>query len=874
MAVESNVIQTIFRSIYQGGGAVRQAVKDIGLAEKATERYNKAIGKQTRTYGEAQMAQKAFDANRKRVYEQLEKGKLSSEQASKALDGLAENTKLASGSFANLGKSIPPVALAAGGLALGVGGVALALKKLYPIAEEGAGLAQLEKSFNRLNASVLKTPDLMNDMIAASNRTITSASAMEGFLTLTAGASDELSQAFAKNAPQLMNIAKAANVLNPTLGDTNYMFNSLARGIKRSEVRLLDNLGLNIKVAEANKKYAASLGITVKEMSAADKQMALLNETILVGNNLIKQVGGSTESLTDPYMQLSAAWGELRNQMKMGLSQAYPAGGPEGLAKTLSTLALSAQVSRQITEIRRDGNEELLTQDMLLKAAARDYKTLIELAAELQRVQQGITDEEQKKRELGTSIFTGFGPRESDAMPFAPGMGAWDKYVYELTKDWFDLSAAAKGYMETQEDAIRGANSSAVAGGVGRVLKDAQKDAEEAAKATEKAMKEAMAAYDEYLVHTGDVFTEMRNADREGSLFTRTIDEIGKGWTTVGGRTEEQNKLLEDFQDAQERSLETIRDYEVGLKGWGEKEETVTKRIDAAREATAHYTAQIARLEGIQGELVETETRAIWNWENVDKALYNASDSAGATAWQMSVLGYAIGDLSKEQGVAALKAAAMQIKIEEVAQAYKDGLIGPDGAIAAVRKFGRMLDQEEDNIAQILEPETVMKGISERGYDRLEESLKNDEAMLALYPTVNTGIAEDTIDKLFAEREPDIIKDVDIDDEKMRGTLTAVFNDFNNKRLEWALTVAETKGFEMNQSGGRVYPYQSYMVGESGPERFIPDSPGTILPAGESGGGGDTYVFNNYGAGAVAMARTIARNQSRRSIDKLMGVSS
>ncbi len=59
-------------------------------------------------------------------------------------------------------------------------------------------------------------------------------------------------------------------------------------------------------------------------------------------------------------------------------------------------------------------------------------------------------------------------------------------------------------------------------------------------------------------------------------------------------------------------------------------------------------------------------------------------------------------------------------------------------------------------------------------------------------------------------------------------------------------------------SGGPVSPYAPYLVGEQGPELFVPSSAGNILPNGSSGGGDINITIGNlYGTDASA-ARNLA----------------
>jgi hypothetical protein len=140
---------------------------------------------------------------------------------------------------------------------------------------------------------------------------------MQGVLKLTAGTSDELGSALAGAAPKLLEIAKASNKLNPALGDTAFLYDSISTGIKRASPLILDNLGIVVKVGEANKTYADQLGKTVAALTAEEKQMALLNATIAAGDTLISQVGGNVDSATDSYAQLEVGIANVTNELKI-----------------------------------------------------------------------------------------------------------------------------------------------------------------------------------------------------------------------------------------------------------------------------------------------------------------------------------------------------------------------------------------------------------------------------------------------------------------------------------------------------------------------------------------------------------------------------
>lgn len=180
-----------------------------------------------------------------------------------------------------------------------LGAFALGAKALWATLKGGAEAKQTAASFEFLRAKVGGATDVLQQMRKAVRGTVDDSTLMASTLTLTAGAGDELAKKLFDAAPRLAEIAKASNKLNPALGDTAFLMESLGTGVKRASPLILDNLGLTIKVGDANEKMAQQLGKTVAQLSAEEKQMAILNATLEAGSTLIEQVGGSTEAAGD-----------------------------------------------------------------------------------------------------------------------------------------------------------------------------------------------------------------------------------------------------------------------------------------------------------------------------------------------------------------------------------------------------------------------------------------------------------------------------------------------------------------------------------------------------------------------------------------------
>jgi hypothetical protein len=263
-----------------------------------------------------------------------------------------------------------------------IAALGFAAKKAFDLGKEGAAIQQTGQSFGFLMSKVGASADTLDQLRAASQGTITDMDLMSSTATLLAGAQGELGQALGDATPQLMRIAKAAQALNPSLGTTTQQYNSLALGIKRGSPLILDNLGLLVSVKDANQRFAASIGKTTAELTSEEQKMALLNETIRAGNVLIDQAGGTTDSATDNYNQLSAATENLTNVYKVMLHEA--------LNPTIGRLAEKAQAALSVTSAIK----------ALQDAHEKGTITQQQFAATMSQLRTGVIDTDEALRQL------------------------------------------------------------------------------------------------------------------------------------------------------------------------------------------------------------------------------------------------------------------------------------------------------------------------------------------------------------------------------------------------------------------------------------------------------------------------------------------
>lgn len=114
---------------------------------------------------------------------------------------------------------------------------------------------------------------------------------------------------------ELMEIARVKAKVMGT--DTKSAFNDLAIGIGRGSPMILDNLGLTIKLEEANIAYAESIGKTVAELSKKEKQLALTNAVIKASEADMQRFGDSELNANEASQALTASIADLK--VKIGL---------------------------------------------------------------------------------------------------------------------------------------------------------------------------------------------------------------------------------------------------------------------------------------------------------------------------------------------------------------------------------------------------------------------------------------------------------------------------------------------------------------------------------------------------------------------------
>lgn len=249
------------------------------------------------------------------VIDALYKADKELKELKKDLAGVDAATKKAASGWDKLDDNVKEAAIGFGKATALIVGLGIAAKKAFDLTEEGAGVNDLTDSFDRLGISIEDLNDAaggtiaITDLMAASNKAL-------------AGTTGELREEMSDALPALIEMARAAVKLDPTLGSVDHAFMSLIAGIKKGQPLLIDNTNAIVSVSNANERWAETNGVAVDAMTDAQTQLALLAETQRAGAVMIEQVGGVVDSQADSWRQFTAETKNATDAMKANLADA------------------------------------------------------------------------------------------------------------------------------------------------------------------------------------------------------------------------------------------------------------------------------------------------------------------------------------------------------------------------------------------------------------------------------------------------------------------------------------------------------------------------------------------------------------------------
>jgi hypothetical protein len=799
-------------------------------------------------------------------------GRISLEKAEETMATYATQAGVATQASGSFLAGLSPLTLALGAVAGAVLGAAMAFKTLYPVLEEGANIAQLDASFDHLITTMTDYPDVLKDMKEASQFTVSTMAAQEGIMTLVAGSSRMMTKELTDAAPKLLEISKAANKLNPMLGDTNFMFTSLAKGVKRAEPRLIDNLGLKLRVSDANRDLAEQLGKSVMELTAEEKQLAILNETLKAGDKLIAQVGGSVEGLSDSFQRVQAAQADAAAGFKEGLFYAMNIAGANDIWAT--SMRGVANEYDYMNKVRDAADRGLLGDGFGSEAgsafaaradmdaeAMQYYIDLIEMRIKMQERAKRI-DQEQTDQMLANAnqlidihrVLKGT-QDPNPGMEERGGRRAYDPNdPYEQARLERETNARKKAYAgqaaaeEEWQEALTASGDAFTKRAEIRetVLAKDLKAIEAWGAGVVKESEEAHAAWQAYTAELVGMTKAHVDAEQSASFFSVAIENIGSGFRTIGGASGEQAKEIERLTKKLESAQTKLGDVEMGLGQFGRKEEAISKSHGKLVADIAILEGALASLNVTQGETVAVQQAAVWNWENITKAMGESAANAGLATEDYLRYKVAVGDLSLAQAEAALSATALEVAIGKAFSQVAAGELDPEGVLEFVQSAQAAIDAADFSI--LLTPEVEAEAVAKSAREKMEE--QRTTLLGGYFVEMQTEIdpttaKEQLVEQFFGE---DALEPAIIDMEVFTDDATTAISIWRDGQEADPLTINVKMGgaedFIDNNTlfptghayGGSLRGGHAVLVGERGPEIITPAGNSEVIPNDQIGG--------------------------------------
>ena len=739
------------------------------------------------------------------------------------------------------------------------------------LVKSGAAVQRQETAFNNLAAAAGTSGDRIIKAIGtASHHTVSRMDAMTA-------ANKALIMDVAKTPEAFERLTKVATALGIAMGqDAAKSIDDFIVAAARQEREIADNLGLVVSVEKANVKYAAALGKTTEQLTDAERKQAFLNEMLEQGEAKMSELGDMTLDNAGKMEQASASWSNAKASVGMMLAT---------LANSTGILDKVALYTQNVTRATEVLNEEGFNLRVWLEsvgtymttwgsatersAAALDvYTSKVADAneADKQWVQQqqvlldssfGIetqtravtaaVDEATRAREAFINSFYGIYEAVVDLTPeidrYRHSIGQAqevERYAHttnlpQLEQSYYKIADGvnrvryvSEGYAKALQTGVQNNQQ------ITQTIMDTVRALDEESKAALKAGEDMVKASE-------DAAAARLRLSMD---WTRQLDSMAEAQQeTAAKREQAEAEHQEKLAKLQERGA--ARAVQINAAAEQEKLDALQRKMEIALQQQAEFTDktkqstlmsksdQIARIQAEIDEQAQLLSnyhagRLVKTGENVDALI------AEENRRHEAVIAGLDEEMSKQQEIQKQALGNMMLQTFDAWSQQKD---------IPVEKMLEMRTAIAEEYGLVGEGATELVTDMMDEWERWAEGTKvsTDEVVKYMSAVVDsTGLIKDELLELTAQTWWIRIRYEGVDPR--------------------ALLPDDRIGGEPRQHGGPVYANRPYLVGEAGPEMFIPSQSGTIVDS------HDTYQFYTQPAAAMALTR-----KRRAHLSRLMG---
>lgn len=262
----------------------------------------------------------------------------------------------------------------------------------------GGRLPAIEGSFKSLADGIGEnSSDMLQSMDSAARGLVSD-------LDLMQSANKAMLLGLPVTSKEMGELTKAAVTLGRAMGqDATKSVDDLITALGRSSPMILDNLGITVKVEEANEHYAASLGKTADQLTESEKKMAFYKEAMEKARAKTQELGDQTLTLTEI---MAVGWTKVGNvitrtasDINVGIGNAVSSG--KNLAAFITDLISYGPAIATLNASLRDeiANSKRRTEDieLPLEKVVSLSDQYAERVAKLQAASAALSEEDRTR---------------------------------------------------------------------------------------------------------------------------------------------------------------------------------------------------------------------------------------------------------------------------------------------------------------------------------------------------------------------------------------------------------------------------------------------------------------------------------------------
>ena len=736
---------------------------------------------------------------------------------------------------------------------VGLRNVAQAAREAYEFGKLGATVEQMGDSFERVVTAAGGSVNLLEQLRISSRGTISDFELMAATNQALVGTQGDVREEMLAAIPKLLEMARASSILNPQLGDTAQQFDRLTLGLKRLEPRIIDDIGLELRLTEVNRDYAAQLGKSAEALTTEERTMALLNAVLERHADYVALAGDNMESAVDPYMRFEATTKNLGNALAKQLNPVM-----QGLVNILNDAAEGVRV---LIDWNDSLGNTIATHAKDVALASNNYKT--------------YSDEIDRSAALAEMQIDS----EGNLVKIYHGKAGAIKEVIEANVKLSESEFHALRIGDERAENIKKLNEITI-GGIednieweekrNRVIYDAfmkeldlkQKMAEKQTDINERITEEELNRQEKLTEIAEEAEQKridiMRDAAEERTKIDMDYGErIGDLQGTIDeliAEYEGRNPFIpEDMQQNLKLAEGNLESFEDAIKSMKRQLRRMS-RDDAGYDELADTIEEQEELYRQHEEAVETLRKNARETERQNKLLFRIQELQAEKERLAEERKLELAELD----------VVMRAKIESIDQSERE-------------QTAIIIEESSKRIAKLQDDwgkfgTEIMKQMNENAIDMALALNPLDENLQAMKLRLH-GASEDMITDMYRLRlgidSPDGLTGAvaQFGNQAFASLFTTRFAlaDLNNAlyMTNFMLNQAADAAARLDsygggggpgrrQHGGSVAAGHSYIVGEAGPELFTPSGNGRVTPSGLSGGGGGGGATVNIAVQSMA----------------------